>query len=144
MTIRLRSMKSNRVYPKTGQTYFYKIVDVTYDGVRKSHGPVSVVYWPADAPVVHTFVLEDNYPNPFNSGTTISFLVPDKQTVAIRIDDLQGCLVRDFPEFLYNPGRNKLYWHARDSAGRPVASGLYIYQVSSRQFKGQKKMLVLR
>ena len=129
---------------ESGKTYYYKLVDVAYDGQRKIHGPVSVVYKSMDDPVITEFVLQDNYPNPFNAGTMIPFLVPDKQTVAIKIFDLQGRLIREFPEFLYNPGPNKIYWDMRDNWGLAVASGFYIYQVTSRNFKAQKKMLLVK
>ena len=129
---------------ESGKTYYYKLIDVAYDGLRNTHGPVSVVYRSPDDPIITEFVLQNNYPNPFNAGTVIPFLVPDKQTVSIRIFDLQGRLIRDFPEFLYNPGANKIYWDMRDNYGRLVASGFYIYQVTSRNFKAQKKMLMIK
>jgi hypothetical protein len=53
-------------------------------------------------------------------------------------------MIRDFPEFLYNPGPNKIYWDMRDNYGRFVASGFYIYEVRSRNFKAQKKMLLIK
>ena len=134
---------------QTGKTYFYKLVDVDFSGQHTEHDPVSLVYQDAmpqdgNGYTPDTFVLEENFPNPFNSGTVIPFHLPKKQTVAIRIYNLQGRLVRTFPEFLYYPGENKLYWDTCDNTGYPVASGVYIYQIVTRDFQDQKKMLLLK
>jgi hypothetical protein len=129
---------------QVGARYSYLLVDVDYEGRRQTHGPVDIIYTPDTDDVPFTFELKGNYPNPFNAGTTIRFTVPEKQTVAVRIYDLRGRLIREFPKFLYYPGANLVYWDGRDNYGRAVASGVYIYRVSTRDFQAERKMVLLK
>jgi hypothetical protein len=127
-----------------GRTYYYKLYDVDYNGAKNAHGPVLVIFEPEQTNIIEEFVLHQNYPNPFNAGTTISFTLNEKQTVSVRIYDINGKLVRDFPEYLYYPGINKLYWDTRNNYGREVSSGLYFYEVATRDISDRHKMLLIK
>ena len=148
----LGSSSSGRVYQyadrdtslKPGRTYYYQLYDVDNNGHKGVHGPVAVVFNPEDTGMAGDFILYHNYPNPFNSGTTIRFSLREKQPVAVRIYDMNGRLVRNFPEYLYYPGPNKVYWDARDNYGRSVSSGLYLYEVAARNKVTRDKMLMVK
>ena len=66
-------------------TYWYKLVDVDFDGRKTHHGPVQgkIVYVSDHlimmelAEVPQKFMLHDNFPNPFNMTTSIRFDIPD-------------------------------------------------------------------
>ena len=91
------------------------------------------------------FVLLQNYPNPFNPETTIRFALRERQRVSLHIYDIRGRKVRTL---LQNaelaPGWHEMIWDARDDAGRPVASGVYLYQLKGRGFDLKKKMTLLQ
>ena len=54
-------------------TYWYKLADLDYMGVKTFHGPVSVT---APKAIPTAFKLQPNYPNPFNPITTVRFDIP--------------------------------------------------------------------
>ncbi len=43
--------------------------------------------------------------------------------------DVSGELVRDLPAYAGKSGNNETFWDGRNSAGHPVASGVYIYEI---------------
>jgi flagellar hook assembly protein FlgD len=75
-----------------------------------------------------------NYPNPFDSrqeSTTISFHVPADTRVTVRIYDLFGTLVREYPSRHANAGTNTLVWDGTDNDGVKVAKGGYLCTVTA-------------
>jgi len=89
--------------------------------------------------------LFQNYPNPFRvgRGTTIRYVAAKKGPAQIRVFDAAGRLVTVLEQEA-RPGVNVMCWDGTDDRGRPVASGVYFYQISMGGFAAHKKMLVLR
>ncbi len=89
-----------------------------------------------------------NYPNPFNSGTWIPFLLAEEEEVTIRIYNTNGKLVKEIKLGKLKPGlyedRNKAaYWDGCNEEGEPVSSGIYIIELStSRGFMLRKACLM--
>jgi photosystem II stability/assembly factor-like uncharacterized protein len=85
------------------------------------------------------FALYQNYPNPFNPSTTISFEVPERSHVLLKLFNLLGeetaTLVNDFR----NAGRYGINFNAN---GLP--SGVYIYKFTAGSYTDQRKMLLIR
>ncbi|MDZ7265511.1 MAG: hypothetical protein ONB16_13070 [candidate division KSB1 bacterium] len=77
-----------------------------------------------------------NYPNPFNTVTTIHFQVakaePDLQLV---IFNLLGMPLRRFALHSLAPGEHQLQWDGCDENGRTVAAGVYFAQLVSTDFR---------
>jgi hypothetical protein len=90
------------------------------------------------------FVLRQNYPNPFNPATTISYSLPQSETVQLFIFNPQGRLVRNLVDSQVGAGQHHLEWDATDNTGIQVASGVYIYKLVAGRFSAQGKMQVLR
>jgi hypothetical protein len=91
--------------------------------------------------------LFQNVPNPFNPATTISYDVPDSKSdirVTLRVYNLTGQVVRTLVDAPHAPGRYRAVWDSRDYLGRPVASGVYFYQLDVGAFRDVKRMLLLR
>jgi len=79
-----------------------------------------------------------NYPNPFNSATTISFeLAKDKEQVQLIIFNLMGEKVRTFLLNSYASGVHQIEWDGRDDQGRMLESGVYLAQLRSDQQYGK-------
>ncbi len=90
-------------------------------------------------------VLHQNYPNPFNSQTTIQFRQKNTGTINLIIFDIAGKMVnRIISNQLFPSGEHQVMWNGKDQKGGDVTSGVYIYQLISRQHKFQRLMLLIR
>ncbi|MGA7271100.1 MAG: T9SS type A sorting domain-containing protein, partial [Acidimicrobiia bacterium] len=85
------------------------------------------------------FALHANYPNPFNPSTNISFSLPQRSNVTVRIFDINGRLVETLVNEDFSPGTHTVRWDASQ-----VASGTYIYRLVAGDYVESRKMLLLR
>ena len=86
-------------------------------------------------------------PNPFNPNTNIRFDISANQAsehIRLEIFDLLGRKVRTLASGQYAPGTYSLLWNATDDAGLPVASGIYVYRLSSPSTSVTKKMVLIQ
>ena len=87
-----------------------------------------------------------NYPNPFNSGTTIPVFVTTASRsparTLLRIYNLAGQEVRSLIAGLARPGMNYLSWDGTDRNGRALASGVYIARLDGGAAKTVKLVLL--
>jgi hypothetical protein len=96
------------------------------------------------------FVLSQNYPNPFNPTTTIQFGLPVAADVTVKIYNVLGQEIATLVDGLRNVGTFQAVWDGRNSAGTPVASGMYFYSLvaksadSKATYTNIKKMLLLK
>jgi len=90
------------------------------------------------------FSLAQNYPNPFNPSTTISFEVPTSSDVVISVYNMLGQKVVDLVNNSYAPGVYNVQWNGVNADGKPVGSGLYIYQMNAGKYSATSKMLYLK
>ena len=88
--------------------------------------------------------LEQNFPNPFNPATYISFENTSDQKVSLEVYDLLGRKVRVVANDRFPAGRHTFVWDARDDKGNAVSSGIYLYKVISGTHTITRKMLLLR
>ncbi len=93
----------------------------------------------ADADQAASFRLCSNYPNPFNSGTTIQFNVGAKENVEIRLYDLQGREIQTLLSGLLEAGLHEVHFSADH-----LASGVYVYAVRAGSRQVMRKMLLAR
>ncbi len=85
-----------------------------------------------------------NYPNPFNPETTISFESKAHTEADLSIYNMKGQLVRSLHKGAVSKGQNSFVWDGKDNLGKPVASGLYLYQVKSDGESYSRKMLLMK
>jgi len=96
------------------------------------------------------FVLEQNFPNPFNPTTTIAFSIPVTSRVTIRIYGILGQEIATLVDGAYAAGSHTAIWNGRDGAGRAVASGAYFYRMEAAglggggSFTSIRRMLYLK
>ena len=90
------------------------------------------------------FQLYDNYPNPFNSITTINYDLPKTQDVEISIFDILGRRVKSLKYNNLPAGRHSYKWSGVNDFGKLVSTGIYFFQIKSRSDFGIKKMLLLK
>ena len=87
----------------------------------------------------HSYRLEQNFPNPFNSSTVFTFALPSKELVSITVYNLSGQRVARFINKVYNPGYHETKWE-----GTGLASGIYFFEMTAGNVKLARKMLKLR
>ena len=86
-----------------------------------------------------TFQLLQNYPNPFNPSTTISFTIPARSTVLLKVFDVIGREVAVIASATLPAGSYERRW---DATGIP--SGAYFYQLQVNGAIETKKLLLLK
>jgi len=91
-----------------------------------------------------TFLLEQNFPNPFNSETMIRFYLPRNSFIELSIFNILGENVRSLSAEKLSQGNHTLRWDGTDNSGKPLASGIYVYQLNAGQTTLSKKMFLLR
>jgi hypothetical protein len=72
-----------------------------------------------------------NSPNPFRTGTNITFHLASPGRVVLQIHEVAGRLVRSIDAGRCPPGRHTLQWDGRDAHGRSVASGVYFLSLNA-------------
>lgn len=75
--------------------------------------------------------LHQNFPNPCNPGTTISFELPSADQVSLDIINLLGQHVVTLANRTYPAGESALTWTGTDRQGRVVSSGIYFYRLKT-------------
>ncbi len=88
---------------------------------------------------VNGFYLSQNYPNPFNPATNISYSISQQSFVTLKIYDVLGKEVARLVDEIRNPGTYDLEFNAAE-----LPSGIYFYQLQSKNFAETKKMILLR
>ena len=92
----------------------------------------------------HTFELAQNFPNPFNPTTEISYGIPRAGMVEFQVFDILGRLVRTLVNEFQTEGRYVVSWDGRNSERSQVSSGVYFYKLSSGSARLEKKMMMLK
>lgn len=90
------------------------------------------------------FKLNNNYPNPFNPSTNISFSISENTHVTLIIYNSLGEKVRNLVNLNYSPGIYNAVWNGRDDLGFEVNSGVYIYRIVADNFVDSKRMILMR
>ena len=88
--------------------------------------------------------LQQNAPNPFNSQTVLSYFLPESSPVRLEILSLTGQRVAVLRQGHQQAGYHQLSWNGRDDAGRPLASGVYLYRLMTTNDVLTRKLVLLR
>jgi hypothetical protein len=87
------------------------------------------------------FILGDNYPNPFNPSTTISFQIAKPSYVTLKIYDGLGKEVSTLVDEYKQAGIYNLQFTSHNSE---FAAGVYFYRLRAGEFISTKKMILLK
>jgi len=83
--------------------------------------------------------LSQNYPNPFNPSTKINFSVPANEFVTLKVYDVLGREVANLVNEELSIGNYSVDFNAGN-----LASGIYMYKLSSGNFTITKKMMLVK
>lgn len=97
-----------------------------------------------DNPLPDNMILQNNYPNPFNAGTRISFTLGETADVKLLIYNTLGELVKTLVTGTLSQGIHEYNWAGDDDSGNMLSSGVYIYSLESGGLRISKKMSMLK
>ncbi len=139
---------------QNGQTYYYKLADVSLTGHRTFHGPIKILAVndqtiTGGTSVPQHFKLYPNVPNPFNPATQIVFDVPKRTgeavTVQLEIFDIRGQKIRTLLNRSLPEGKQyRLNWDGKDRLGNAVPAGIYFAVLNAGSFRQSIKMCLVR
>ncbi len=89
------------------------------------------------------FALVQNFPNPFNPETTISFSLPKASEWTMTILNINGQIVKRMSG-TSPAGVTSVVWDATDQAGATVATGVYLYRLDAGEFSSTRKMVLMK
>ena len=133
---------------RTSWKYFYKISAVNEFKLESEViGPsVMVDVDEPDIDFPHYIVakLHNNFPNPFNPQTVISFILPDSRPAVLTIFSVDGRVVRRLLDSQESAGHHEVTWNGCNDYGQPVASGTYFFRLSAGDYVETKRMALIR
>jgi uncharacterized protein (DUF362 family) len=86
-----------------------------------------------------SFVLYQNFPNPFNPSTAIQFSIPQNGNVRIEICDIAGTVINRLTDKYYLKGTHLVSWNTNANV-----SGIYFYRMFYNGSIRARKMLLLK
>ncbi len=149
----LSTVIDETVYIDTGweqlepDMYQYAIVAQYTNGIEAEAAFSNVVeklLVGTDMELPDTVININNYPNPFNPITTISFELnmENIQDTEIGIYNLKGQRIRQYP---ISNGQSSVIWDGTDSNDQPVSSGIYFYKlIANGKTEAMNKCLLLK
>lgn len=114
--------------------YFYRLRQVDFDGNFEYSKEVE-----ADISGPDRFLLEQNYPNPFNPVTTITYQLPVKNFVTLKVYNPLGEELTVLVNEEKPAGTYKVKFD-----GSNLPSGVYIYRISADNFSASRKFILLK
>jgi hypothetical protein len=90
------------------------------------------------------YQLYQNFPNPFNPNTTISFDLADRELVQLDIFDNLGQRIRSLVNNQLAAGPHQVQWDGRDNLGQEAPAGVYYYRLRAGSFQATNKMLLVK
>jgi hypothetical protein len=97
-----------------------------------------------DVTTPSAYRLDQNWPNPFNTGTTISFSLSDPTLVRLDIYNILGQKVVTLVDKYVSGGSHDISWDGTNSDGDYCSSGVYFYRLKTDAFSEIKRMLLLK
>ena len=92
----------------------------------------------------YAFDLKQNFPNPFNPTTDITFSLPNKDNTSLNIFDLMGNTIETVTFKNLEPGVHTYRWNATNKKGQKVSAGIYFYGIQTSDRSLTKKMILLK
>ncbi len=102
-------------------------------GLYRSESPMTGFQSP------RPFVLQQNFPNPFNSTTRIGFELPAAMSVRLTIYNILGQRVQELMSGYLQPGHHDIVWNAAQ-----CSSGVYLCHLDSPSYSATLKLVLLR
>ena len=89
--------------------------------------------------VPEEYSLRQNYPNPFNPVTEITFSLPERTDVKLKVYNILGQVEDVLVEEELRAGKHTIKWD-----GSSAASGIYFYRIEANDFTSTKRMVLMK
>ena len=89
--------------------------------------------------IAKVYRLEPNYPNPFNAQTIITYEIPERDWVELKVFDILGKQVAILVNCYQKPGIYNIDFDAKD-----LPSGIYLYKLDCDRYVKMRKMLLIK
>jgi xylan 1,4-beta-xylosidase len=125
----------------TGSDKLLMLQWLTFTG---KYSPATSVDESKSGQIPGRFILEQNFPNPFNPSTAIGYQLIANSFVTLRVYDVLGREVAILVEGIEKPGAHSVQWDGKNDRGEAMPSGTYLYQLRAGSFVMTKKMTLLK
>jgi len=115
--------------------YSYKLRQVDFSGASKFYELTETV----NLNFPDQFELHQNFPNPFNPTTKISWQLPVSGRLTIKLFDVLGREIETIVNGYYEAGK-----HSVEFDGSKLTSGIYIYELRTGSYRANKKMTIIK
>jgi Secretion system C-terminal sorting domain len=85
------------------------------------------------------YMLEQNFPNPFNPSTLFRFAIPRTEHVSLQVFDVLGRQVSQVINERMNAGTYERQW-----SGNSLTSGIYFYRLTAGPYVASRKLVLLK
>jgi len=132
----LFSYRDESVEP--GKVYRYRVQYMDESGIH--------ILFESDSVAVPAIplTLNQNWPNPFNPSTTISYYLPEAARVRLEIYDVAGRRIARLVNRNEERGNHSALWNGAGESGRPAAPGIYICRLTAGRGTLSRKMVLIR
>ncbi|MFA5805533.1 MAG: T9SS type A sorting domain-containing protein [Melioribacteraceae bacterium] len=120
--------------PTGGKEFKYRLKQIDFDGAFEYSYEVT-----AKLGNVSTYKLDQNYPNPFNPYTKISYTIPQRAYVHLRVYDMLAKEVAELINTNQEAGRYEITFD-----GTNLPSGAYFYKLEAGNYIEVKKLLLVK
>jgi len=114
--------------------YYYRLKQVDYNGTFEYSNIIEVI---VNSPL--KYILAQNFPNPFNSSTIITYQIPKDEFVTLKVYDILGNEVTTLIEEHKKAGYYKMTFSVND-----LSTGIYFYRLRAGKFNSIKKLILLK
>ena len=122
-----------------GETYTYRLVDISRDGSRTVMNRIVTVEAGTASVLPTQYALMQNYPNPFNPSTQITFSLPEASDVSLVVFDALGRQVATIANASLGAGLHTMIFDASN-----LSAGLYFYQLKAGDYSAVRKMMLIK
>lgn len=109
-----------------------RLKQINYDGTFSYSKILDIIR-------VITTDLCQNYPNPFNSTTTFNYSIQESEHVQLVIYDILGNKINTIIDEIQSPGKYKIIFNRNN-----LASGVYFYKITTKNYSKTNKMILLK
>jgi len=122
---------------------FYYVTATDFSGNEGKPAKINTLSGVGGTPSSYVLSLS-NYPNPFNPRTRVSYTVPSREHVNVRVFDAHGAHVATLFDGERNMGAYSVDWDGRTTNAAVAASGVYFARIEQNGATRTKKMVLLK
>lgn len=123
----------------------YGVVDLTNNGRTAGYSGAGCTDYTGDPSCIKNYIiLGRNYPNPFTHSTRIEYMLLKPSRVEIKIFSTTGREIITLIKKNQQADRYVITWDGKDSYGKPVNGGVYMYKLQTNGLCLSRRMLLLR